>query len=96
MYNISHSINHTVSLYPQNEAIREVRLCYESIKRKEDVIQVKDCVMLRSGVKRKDLPFVAKVSALWEDPESGEYVKIGEHLYCRLYRSVIGHLSLSL
>ncbi|XP_072032592.1 uncharacterized protein [Amphiura filiformis] len=55
-----------------NETIREVRLCYQSIKRKEDVIQVRDCVMLRAGVKRKDMPFVAKVAALWEDPESGE------------------------
>ncbi|XP_071833125.1 uncharacterized protein [Apostichopus japonicus] len=55
-----------------NEAERELRYCYESIKRKEDVIKVRDCVLLRSGTRKKDIPFVAKISAIFEDPDTGE------------------------
>ncbi|PRD29486.1 UNVERIFIED_CONTAM: Bahd1 [Trichonephila clavipes] len=49
------------------------RLCYPSVEHKEgDVIKEKDCVLLRSGPKDTDLPYVAKVSAFWENPEDGE------------------------
>ncbi|KAF8773548.1 Bromo adjacent homology domain-containing 1 [Argiope bruennichi] len=49
------------------------RLCYPTIEHKEgDVINEKDCVLLRSGPKETDLPYVAKVSAFWENPEDGE------------------------
>lgn len=31
-----------------------------------DVVRIGDCVLLRSGPRKTDLPFVAKVCALWE------------------------------
>jgi hypothetical protein len=37
-----------------------------------DVVRTRDCILLKSGPKAKDLPFVAKVSALWENDEDGE------------------------
>ena len=35
-----------------------------------EVINVRDCALLRSGPKDNDVPFVAKISALYEDPTS--------------------------
>jgi hypothetical protein len=35
-------------------------------------MQVKDCILLASGNRKKDLPFIAKVTALWENPEDGK------------------------
>lgn len=35
-----------------------------------DTIRVRDCVLLKSGPRKTDLPFVAKITALWESPES--------------------------
>lgn len=47
-------------------------ICYPAIKHVEgDVIQVRDSVLLRSGAKKNDLPFIAKVCAFWEDAETG-------------------------
>lgn len=40
-----------------------------------DVIRLRDCILLRSG-SRKNLPFVAKVSAMWEDPYDGMKIQI--------------------
>lgn len=37
-----------------------------------DVIRPRDCVLLRAGGKRNELPYVAKVAQLWENPEDGE------------------------
>ncbi|KAG8187143.1 hypothetical protein JTE90_004886 [Oedothorax gibbosus] len=49
------------------------RLCYPSVEHKEgDIINEKDCVLLRSGPKDTDLPYVAKVATFWENPEDGE------------------------
>lgn len=36
-----------------------------------DLIEPRDCVLLKAGPRRNDLPFVAKVAALWESPEDG-------------------------
>lgn len=36
-----------------------------------DIISPRDCVLLKAGPRKIDLPFVAKVAALWED-EDGE------------------------
>ncbi|XP_072174475.1 uncharacterized protein [Diadema setosum] len=55
-----------------NEAIHEVRYCYESIRRKDDVIRIRDCVLLRAGTRKRDLPYVAKVAAIYEDPDTGD------------------------
>lgn len=46
------------------------RTCYSSIKHVQgDVIRVGDSVLLRSGPRKTDLPFVAKITALWEAPD---------------------------
>lgn len=37
-----------------------------------DVIRPGDCVLLRAGSKKNELPYVAKVASLWENPEDGE------------------------
>jgi hypothetical protein len=37
-----------------------------------DVICPRDCILLKSGPRKTDLPFVAKVAALWENPDDGE------------------------
>lgn len=38
-----------------------------------DLIQPGDCVLLRAGSKKNELPYVAKVASLWENPEDGTY-----------------------
>lgn len=48
------------------------RQCYEGVERDGEVIRVRDTVLLRSGPRKKSLPYVAKISSLWEDPETGE------------------------
>lgn len=37
-----------------------------------DIIRPHDCVLLRAGGKKNELPYVAKVAQLWENPEDGE------------------------
>ncbi|XP_034556073.1 bromo adjacent homology domain-containing 1 protein-like [Notolabrus celidotus] len=49
-----------------------LRQCYEGVERDGEVIHVRDTVLLRSGPRKKSLPYVAKISALWEDPKTGE------------------------
>ncbi len=49
-----------------------LRRCYEGVQRDGEVIRVRDTVLLRSGPRKKSLPYVAKISAFWEDPESGK------------------------
>lgn len=55
-----------------------IRTCYDSMRHEEcgDVIRPRDCVLLRAGGKRNELPYVAKVSQLWENPEDGESEKV--------------------
>lgn len=56
----------------QNEDQPCLRKCYAAIRHNEgDIIRVRDCVLLRSGPRKTDLPFVAKISALWETPNEG-------------------------
>ena len=57
----------------QGEETAVLRRCYEGVQRAGEVIHVRDTVMLRSGPRKKSLPFVAKVSAFWEDPETGQH-----------------------
>ncbi|XP_058469923.1 bromo adjacent homology domain-containing 1 protein isoform X2 [Solea solea] len=49
-----------------------LRQCYEGVERDGEVIRVRDTVLLRSGPRKKSLPYVAKISSLWEDPKTGE------------------------
>ena len=50
------------------------RICYHSMRHEEgdEEVSVKDCILLASGNRKKDLPYIAKVSSLWENPEDGE------------------------
>jgi hypothetical protein len=38
-----------------------------------DIIRPGDCVLLRAGGKRNELPYVAKVAQLWENAEDGKF-----------------------
>jgi len=45
-----------------NDEVRVGRTCYPAIRHAlGDVVRVRDCLLLRSGPRPKDLPFVAKV-----------------------------------
>ena len=70
----------------------QVRWCYNGIQHQEgDIIRPRDCVLLKSGPRVIDLPFVAKVGSLWQTPE-------GEMMISLLwyYRSVpTPHLHMS-
>lgn len=39
-----------------------------------DLITPRDSVLLKAGPRKIDLPFVAKVAALWENPEDGKKI----------------------
>lgn len=39
-----------------------------------DTIKPGDCVLLRAGSKKNELPYVAKVASLWENPEDGRFL----------------------
>ena len=59
----------------QGEDETALRQCYEGGERDGEVIHVRDTVLLRSGPRKKSLPYVAKISALWEDPKTGNTQK---------------------
>jgi hypothetical protein len=60
--------------FSQNEEPPVHRICYSSMKHTEgDVIRPRDCIIVASGHRKKDLPFIAKVTAIWEDPDDGKY-----------------------
>lgn len=48
-----------------------LRRCFHGVQRDGELIQARDTVLLKSGPRKKSLPYVAKISALWEEPESG-------------------------
>ena len=52
----------------------EERQCYSAIRHSThgDIIHVRDCVLLRSGCCKSDVPYVAKVGAFWEHPKTSE------------------------
>lgn len=62
----------------QGEDETALRQCYEGVERDGEVIHVRDTVLLRSGPRKKSLPYVAKISALWEDPKTGREDEEGE------------------
>ena len=67
----------------QNEELPVERICYPSMRHEEEgdeEVAVKDCILLASGNRKKDLPFIAKVTALWENPDDGEWVATGQAL----------------
>ena len=56
---------------PQGDEETALRQCYDGVERDGEVVRVRDTVLLRSGPRKKSLPYVAKISALWEDPKTG-------------------------
>lgn len=62
----------------QGEDELALRQCYEGVERDGEVIRVRDTVLLRSGPRKKSLPYVAKISALWEDPKTGTTLRGGQ------------------
>lgn len=49
-----------------------MRTCYPAIRHSEgDIIEERDCVLLKAGQRKNDLPYVAKVAYLWENPDDG-------------------------
>ncbi|XP_078345483.1 uncharacterized protein LOC144631000 isoform X1 [Oculina patagonica] len=52
-----------------------IRRYYSGVQRGDEIINVRDSVLLKSGTRKKDPPFVARVSGLWEEdegPNAGE------------------------
>ncbi|KAE8750411.1 hypothetical protein FOCC_FOCC002970 [Frankliniella occidentalis] len=50
-----------------------LRKCYPAMQHDEgDNITLGDTILLKSGTRKIDLPFVARVIHLWENPEDGE------------------------
>ena len=50
-----------------------------------DVVQPRDCIVLASGHRKRDLPFIAKVTSLWENPEDGKIFRLSlclQYLKC--------------
>ncbi|CAH0561399.1 unnamed protein product [Brassicogethes aeneus] len=49
------------------------RTCYPAMRHTSgDILEPRDCVLLKAGPRKNDLPFVAKIAALWENAEDGE------------------------
>ncbi|XP_010877779.1 bromo adjacent homology domain-containing 1 protein isoform X2 [Esox lucius] len=59
-------------VFAVGEETAVLRTCFEAVQRDGEVIGVRDTVLLRSGPRKKSQPYVAKISALWQDSESGE------------------------
>ena len=47
----------------------------------DEEVSVKDCILLASGNRKKDLPFIAKVTALWENPDDGKNINLRPFLF---------------
>ena len=55
----------------------------------DEEVSVKDCILLASGNRKKDLPYIAKVNSLWENPEDGEqsiFVTYSKFSICQNFR----------
>ncbi|ODM93417.1 Bromo adjacent y domain-containing 1 protein [Orchesella cincta] len=60
-------------IYVKNDDTPMTRKCYPSMRHDGgDIIRTRDCVLLKSGPRKNDLPFIAKIAALWENPGDGE------------------------
>lgn len=52
----------------QGETTPVTRECYTRARHADgDIVVVRDCVLVKSGSRKKDLPFVAKIAQLWEE-----------------------------
>lgn len=60
-----------------------VRTCYPAMMHETgDTIVLRDCVLLKAGPRKNDLPFVAKIASLWENPEDGRYLLCYSFVKC--------------
>ncbi|XP_050542854.1 proline-rich protein 36-like [Daktulosphaira vitifoliae] len=60
-------------VYLENDDVPVLRKCYPCMRHMQgDTIYARDCVLLKSGSRKNDLPFIAKIASLWEDPVNGE------------------------
>ena len=60
-------------IFIQSDDPLALRTCYPAMRHSEgDIIRPRDCVLLRAGTKKNELPYVAKVAHLWENPEDGK------------------------
>lgn len=51
------------------------RKCFASMRHDSGYsIRTRDCVLLKSDSRKADLPFVAKIAALWENPDDGKEI----------------------
>lgn len=57
----------------QDEPEPAIRKSYQAVERHGETIRVRDTVLLKSGPRKTSTPYVAKISALWENPESGTH-----------------------
>lgn len=57
----------------QDEPEPAIRKSYQAVERHGETIRVRDTVLLKSGPRKTSTPYVAKISALWENPESGTF-----------------------
>lgn len=60
------------AVYVVSEPEPAIRKSYQAVERDGEIIRVRDTVLLKSGPRKKSMPYVAKISALWEDPNTGE------------------------
>ncbi|XP_011299217.1 uncharacterized protein [Fopius arisanus] len=64
--------SYEAKVYLTNEK-SAIRTCYAAMRHiSGDVLRPRDCVLLKSGPRKADLPYVAKIAALWENPDDGE------------------------
>lgn len=80
-YHFSAAGRFSICLCSQGEEAPVLRTCFKGVQRDGELIQVRDTVLLKSGPRKKSLPYVAKISALWEEPESGRTSNC-EHTIC--------------
>ena len=55
----------------------------------DEEVSVKDCILLVSGNRKKDLPYIAKVNSLWENPEDGKssiFITQSKFYMCQNFR----------
>ena len=72
--NIPHIVPVLNPIFSQNEEVPVERICFTGMRHEEgdEEVAVKDCILLASGPRKKDLPYVAKVNSLWENPDDGK------------------------
>ncbi|XP_060530509.1 uncharacterized protein LOC132704505 [Cylas formicarius] len=61
------------NVFMNSDEITVLRRCYPAMRHEGgDLIVPRDCVLLKAGPRKNDLPYVAKIASLWENPDDGE------------------------